>query len=89
MDQIILVCAAGALISYGLYTLADRTVRIFGTDKLIYTTIFVAYGIFRYLYLIHRKQLGENPTLLILTDVPLLANILLWIGTCVFIIYWR
>ncbi|MFQ5797942.1 MAG: decaprenyl-phosphate phosphoribosyltransferase [Bacteroidota bacterium] len=88
VDQIILVCAAGALISYGLYTLADRTVRIFGTDNLIYTTIFVAYGIFRYLYLIHRKQLGENPTLLILTDVPLLSNILLWIGTCVFIIYW-
>lgn len=87
VDQIILVSATGALISYSLYTLADRTVRIFGTDNLIYTTIFVAYGIFRYLYLIHKKQLGENPTLLILTDMPLLANILLWIGTCVFIIY--
>lgn len=89
VDQIILVCAAGALISYGLYTLADRTVGIFGTDKLIYTTIFVAYGVFRYLYLIHKKQLGENPTLLVLTDVPLLANIVLWVGTCVLIIYGR
>ncbi len=89
VDQIILICAAGALISYGLYTLADRTVDIFGTDKLIYTTIFVAYGVFRYLYLIHKKQLGENPTLLVLTDVPLLANIVLWIGTCVLIIYGR
>ncbi|HEY4644194.1 MAG TPA: decaprenyl-phosphate phosphoribosyltransferase [Bacteroidota bacterium] len=88
VDQILLVSAAGALISYSLYTLADRTVRIFGTPNLIYTTIFVAYGIFRYLYLIHKRQLGENPTLLIFSDVPLLANIVLWIGTCVLIIYW-
>ena len=54
-----------------------------------YTVPFVLYGIFRYLYLVHKKEAGGNPTKLALTDLPLLINITLWIITASIIIYGR
>jgi len=58
------ITGAGTVISYALYTVAPRTTQVFGTDDLIYTTIFVLYGVFRYLYLIHASKQVENPTTL-------------------------
>lgn len=42
-DQINTIAAAGTIISYALYTVSERTVHTFGTEKLIYTTPFVIY----------------------------------------------
>jgi len=86
-DQMVTITASGAVISYALYTISERTVSIFKTEALIYTTVFVLYGIFRYMYLIYRKNIGENPTDIILSDAPMLINILLWFVSCVIIIY--
>jgi hypothetical protein len=49
----------------------------FATRTLVFTIPFVLYGIFRYLYLVHHKQVGGNPTTAVLSDVPLLLNALL------------
>lgn len=86
-DQMATIVAAGAVISYALYTVSERTREIFHTENLIFTTPFVVYGIFRYLYLVHKKHLGENPTQIITTDLPLIINILLWLLSSIFIIY--
>ena len=51
------------------------------------TLPFVLYGIFRYLYLLYRRELGGNPSDLLLSDRALLANTLLWMATLVVIIY--
>jgi 4-hydroxybenzoate polyprenyltransferase len=87
LDQMLTIAAAGAVISYALYTVAPRTYETFGTDKLIYTTVFVIYGIFRYLYLIHSGERSENPTNALTSDPPILVNGMLWILTCIFLIY--
>ncbi|MGA9120093.1 MAG: decaprenyl-phosphate phosphoribosyltransferase [Bacteroidota bacterium] len=87
LDQMITITGAGAVISYALYTVAPRTVEIFGTEKLIYTTIFVCYGVFRYLFLTHRSVQTENPTNLITSDRVILITGLLWIVSCILIIY--
>jgi len=50
-DQMATVAAAGVIICYALYTVSERTVSAFGTENLIYTTPFVVYGIFRFMYL--------------------------------------
>lgn len=87
LDQMIAVVTASTLISYALYTLAPETVAKFGTDRLIWTLPFVLYGIFRYLYLVHRKEEGGNPTKVLLNDRPILVTVALWAATVVTVIY--
>jgi 4-hydroxybenzoate polyprenyltransferase len=86
-DQMLVITAGGAVISYALYTISERTVSLFKTESLIYTTIFVLYGIFRYMYLIYQKKSGENPTDVILGDAGIIVNVFLWLFACILIIY--
>lgn len=86
-DQLNTIAAAGTIISYALYTVSEKTVSTFGTDKLIYTTPFVIYGIFRYMYLMHQKNLGESPTSIVTKDIPIILGVLGWFGFCLIIIY--
>ena len=72
----ILICAA--IVCYALYTVAPETVLKFGTDGLIYGTVFVIYGMFRYLALTNDKSMGGNPSKVLLTDAPLLLTISGW-----------
>ncbi len=87
LDQMIGIVTASTVMSYALYTISEETVRKFGTSRLIYTVPFVLYGIFRYLYLVHKMDEGGNPTKVAMTDKPLLLNIILWIITAAIIIY--
>jgi len=88
LDQMISVVTASTVIAYCLYTVSEDTIRKLGTPHLIYTTPFVLYGIFRYLYLVHKKGLGGSPEELILKDKPLAASVLLWIAAAVAILYY-
>ena len=81
------VVTASAVISYCLYTISTETIEKFGTKNLIVTVPFVLYGIFRYLYLVHKKEEGGSPEALIIRDKPLLLAVFLWIVTAVLIIY--
>ena len=87
LDQMIAVVTASTLIAYCLYTISAETVQKFGTGHLVWTSGFVLYGIFRYLYLVHQKGKGGSPEELVLQDKPLLLNIVLWIGAVIIIIY--
>lgn len=86
-DQLNTIAAAGTIISYALYTVSQRTITTFGTEKLIYTTPFVIYGIFRYMYLMHKKNLGESPTSIVTKDIPIIVTVLCWFLVCTAIIY--
>ena len=87
IDQILSISAASVIIAYALYTVSERTVHAFGTEALIFTTVFVVYGIFRYLYLINRMGFGESPTNALFTDIPMLINLFLFMASLVVIIY--
>ncbi len=78
LDQMIAVVTASTVVSYALYTQAPETISEFGTDRLVWTLPFVLYGIFRYLYLVHQKDKGGNPSRVLLNDRPLLAAVALW-----------
>jgi 4-hydroxybenzoate polyprenyltransferase len=86
-DQMATVAAAGVIICYALYTVAARTVSIFSTENLIYTTPFVVFGIFRYMYLEYMSNKGENTTKIIATDFPMIFTLIFYIITTVLIIY--
>ncbi len=87
LDQMIAVVTASTTISYALYTISDQTCTKFGGDRLGYTVPFVLYGIFRYLYLVHQQDRGGDPTTLLLCDVPLLTDVLLWVIFVFILIY--
>jgi 4-hydroxybenzoate polyprenyltransferase len=87
LDQMIGVVTASTLIAYIFYTISPETVQNFGTEYLALTIPFPLYGIFRYLYLVHRKEGGGSPAELLVTDRPLLACVALWAATVVLIVY--
>jgi len=87
LDQMIAVVTASTVTAYALYTMSPDTVAKFGTGLLPATLPFALYGIFRYLYLLYRRQLGGNPSELFLSDRALLVNACLWIVAVVAIIY--
>lgn len=87
LDQLISAVAGSTVMAYALYTLWPETIAKFGTHNLVYSIPFVLYGIFRYLYLIYQKEKGGKPEEILLTDIPLMVDILLWIGSLMLIIY--
>jgi 4-hydroxybenzoate polyprenyltransferase len=87
LDQMIAVVTASTLIAYIFYTISPETQQKFGTPWLGLTIPFPLYGIFRYLYLVHRREGGGSPADMLLTDRPLLACVALWALAVALIIY--
>ena len=81
------VVTASCLTAYAFYTMAPETVAKYQTERLALTIPFVIYGIFRYLYLVHRREQGGSPTDILLTDRPLLVAVALWAVAVVVIVY--
>jgi 4-hydroxybenzoate polyprenyltransferase len=77
VDQLVSVVAASTVIAYSLYTFTARD-----SKAMMATVPFVVYGVFRYLLLLHRRDLGEEPENVLLTDAPLLLTIAAWAATC-------
>jgi hypothetical protein len=61
------------VISYSLYTFTARD-----SKAMMVTIPFVVFGVFRYLLLVHRQDLGEEPEEVLLRDVPILACMAAW-----------
>ena len=87
LDQMISIVTASTVVAYALYTMSTETIVKVGTRDLIYTIPFVLYGIFRYLYLVYQKDGGGRPENILVTDIPTIINIILWIVTAGIILY--
>ena len=78
LDQLIGVVTASTVVAYTFYTLSPEIKQKLGVSHLELTIPFVLYGVFRYLYLIHQEEKGGSPTEVLLSDIPILINIVLW-----------
>lgn len=76
VDQLVTIVAACTIVAYSLYTFEARE-----GSAMMATIPFVVYGLFRYIQLMHREDLGEEPENVLLTDVPILATIAGWAAT--------
>ncbi len=76
VDQLVTIVAAATVIAYSLYTLTARD-----SKALLATVPFVIFGVFRYLLLVHRDEIGEEPEQVLLTDVPIILAVAGWIAT--------
>ncbi len=87
LDQMIAMSTASTVMAYALWTIWPGTVSKFGTRALFWSVPFVCYGIFRYLYLVHQKNMGGSPSRVFLSDAPLIVNILLWFASVFLVLY--
>jgi 4-hydroxybenzoate polyprenyltransferase len=81
VDQLVTVVVACTIVAYSLYTFNARE-----GSAMMATIPFVVFGLFRYLLLMHREELGEEPERVLLTDVPILATIAAWAVTSALIL---
>jgi 4-hydroxybenzoate polyprenyltransferase len=85
IDQMMASVTAATMVSYALYTfLPGATLR---HERLMLTVPLVIYGLFRYLYLVYLRNLGGDPEEILLSDKPLIADILLFVVIAVFALY--
>lgn len=85
LDQVITLLGATVIICYALYTTVGDGAR-FGRG-IIFTSIFVIFGIFHYLRLLSDKHIAKSPTNLLLSDKIMMIDVFLWIISCIFVIY--
>jgi 4-hydroxybenzoate polyprenyltransferase len=81
LDVLAWVTALAAVASYVVYTVVARD-----QAELLATVPFVAFGVARYLQLVHRRDLGEEPEVVLLSDVPILLTVTLWALTAMWIL---
>ena len=80
IDQLIAVTVACTIAAYAIYTFTAHS------PALMATIPFVVFGLFRYLLLVHRDDLGEEPENVLLTDRPLVIAVALWAATAAVIL---
>ena len=85
LDQMSVVLLAVTVVSYIMYTLSPERVAVSG-HLLTYSLVFVLYGVFRYLYLVHQRG-GGSPTETLLTDRSLIIAVVLWSAYCGWVVY--
>jgi len=86
LDRAVLTCALGMVITYALYTVAETTVALHGTERLIWTLPWVLLGTFRYLFRLHYRGGGGDPAQELLRDPMLAAAALGWVATVAWLI---
>jgi 4-hydroxybenzoate polyprenyltransferase len=80
VDQLLSVVGASTVIAYSLYALENEAAAMPATIP------FVLFGVFRYLLLVHKHDLGEEPERVLLTDAQLIATVALWALTAAIIL---
>ena len=78
VDRYAEISAVGALIFYSLFVMSS------GNDHMTFTIPLVIFGLFRYWYVVETLEGGESPTDVAVTDKPLMATVVLWIGVCLY-----
>lgn len=86
LDKAVFACVVGMVVTYALYTVAEATVALHGTEQLIWTLPWVLLGSFRYLFRLHYRGGGGDPAQELLRDPLLAAAALGWVATVAWLI---
>ena len=78
VDRYAEISAVGALIFYSLFVMSANN------ERLGFTIPLVIFGLFRYWYVVEALDGGESPTDVAVTDRPLIAAVVLWLGVCLY-----
>jgi len=87
LNQLISMTSTATVIAYSIYTIWPDTVARFGTNGLIYTIPVVVIGVTRYMYLVFSRNLGGDPSEILLTERSLLFTVFAWLVLVAFLLY--
>jgi 4-hydroxybenzoate polyprenyltransferase len=87
INQISAISSGAVIICYALYTVSERTINIFQTENLVFTTIFFIFGIFRYMHIVYTQKKGEDTIAVLLKDIPMILNAFLYLTSVLVILY--
>ncbi len=87
LDQMMSIAAASCILAYGLYTVSAETVARVGNEHLRLTVPCVVYGVFRYLFLVHKRGAGGAPEKVLLSDAPLMIDAALFLAIAGWALY--
>ncbi len=77
LDRLVTVVAAATVAVYAAYTVSAHDLH-----ALPVTVPLVAFGLGRYVYLLRRRGLGEEPDQVLVSDRPILLTVALWVVIC-------
>ena len=86
LDKMIVVTAAGLIMSYSLYTMNPDFFFNDAATTEIYTVPFVLYGVFRYIYLLHQQSGGSDTAKDLVRDPHMLIVVLAWLAATILLI---
>jgi 4-hydroxybenzoate polyprenyltransferase len=87
LDQMMAISAALSILTYSLYSVSKETVDHVGSDRLKYTVPIVVYGVFRYLFLVHKRGAGGAPEKVLFGDPPLQVDIGVYLAVAAWALY--
>ena len=79
LDQMIGIVATSAVVAYALYTFTAANLP--DNHSMMLTLPFVVYGVFRYIYLVHTRNIAESPEEILIGDTPMILAVILWLTT--------
>jgi 4-hydroxybenzoate polyprenyltransferase len=79
LDQMLAVTAACTLMAYVLYTFSEQTAQKFPSHLMPMTSVFVMFGLFRYLLLVYRRDEGGEPEVLLVRDPAIRWTVILYV----------
>jgi hypothetical protein len=86
LDKMIVITATSVILTYSLYATSPVTIQVHHTENLIYTVPFVMYGIFRYIFNLHKKATGADPALELFRDPHILLSMIGWLVVTLWLI---
>lgn len=87
LDLMMAITGCAGVMTYVLYTLSPWAYARYESHALVLTVPTVLYGVFRFLYLVHRNNAGGEPSRLFVTDKGLLINAVVWVAVTCFALY--
>lgn len=85
LEQLTSILMGSTIMAYSLYSFSAESLP--ANHSMMLTIPFVLYGIFRYYYLVHKKNLGGAPEVVLMRDVPLMIDVALWGLAAVGVLY--
>ena len=87
LDTAVAVVLGALLVTYMIYTTDRQVMAELGTERLVYTVLFLIAGVLRYLQITLVENRSGSPTTVVLTDRFLIVTGALWAATLAALIH--